>query len=797
MSGFWSRRRFLGSLVAGASVGRLDLSGWLGERFGSVKAVGSAAGGVGDFAFFHLSDSHLEPRPAGEVFNAEGRSVGVLDWFCRQTAEPIRMSVYPEAGALPGSFAIHTGDIFEYSTVDDCWADWARVLDASACEIYGVAGNHDNTWGSINPELQARYGGDSYSFDHGGCHFVCLNSSGSLSPLPCWDERTLVWLAEDLAGVDERTPVFLAMHHPLSGNSGYASEFDKLRLWEVIRRHHVVLMMDGHWHTVHVRQWQNLHRVNGGETFRNNSGYGMVSVVGGVLRCGYRFHASAGRPVRAFDGERMVAVLEKPVAKVSPRVDFSVEHRMEPGSGMIGLRVEIDSCQGMSAGDSPAEVAGDLGVRAWVDDDEAAAVALVVASDASATGEPVFVGRLAGGSLVAGRHYLTVDVASKTQTQVTDSGREPVANRRGVAFTVAASMGDWRADTVRVGSGVKAPLRLSDRASLLCFAGTDGRVRVWDWERERSLLDVATGREILHGLALTRAVGGSEVLLVGTAGGPGEAGGALSAYRLAGGDEGTELWRRPLPSAVYAPAVVREGVAYFGDGDGVMWAVRVDDGGVLWSSDVATYGVEAAVAMDPAGDRMYVGAWDGFLYGVSVEDGRRLWRSWCPRGQVDRQSRYYGPADCSPVLLTGVDGETRVYCADRGYRLGWYSRDGVFGGEVMAEVSAISGTVSGDGLYARGLDDRLLRLDAQGGVVWESAVPTGRIPNPAVAVADVVGVVSDRGLLTVLSSETGEVVMRYSVSPSLYVMASLAASADGRAWYAAGMDGAVTRLRRA
>ena len=843
-----SRRRFTQTLAAGSALAALDPA-MVGSRLGRAARASQLPaqplGPVPDFAFFHVSDTHLNPRPAGVAWSPQGRSVKVLEWFCDQSRLPIVQTPFGdpphttdandadadtasiEADAAPddrasrtAAFAIHTGDVFEYSVVDGCWADWQKAVADLACPVYPVPGNHDNTWALINHRLRDEHGGDSYSFNHANCHFICLNSAGSLDPLPCWDERTLRWLEADLLKVAPDTPVFLAMHHPLSGNAGYAGDYDKLRFWELIREHHVVLIMDGHWHTVHARQWQNLVRVNGGETFRKNPGYGTVTVRDGVLRYAYRYHASATDPVRPGDAHGMVALVEKPITQRAPHIRFDIDLRVDHRGRRLNVRVPIGQATGLAAGETPWEVAGGLTATARIvgvkrakdssnsdsDAESDVAVELTPNLDAGDGKQPEFTGELSLADLPAGWHALAVRVASRAEHQVIDGRDEPIANERARPFKLVAEASAWRVRERQQRTGIKSPLLLgkpddTDTSSahgghLLYFAGTNGYAQAWHTGRNVIAVNISTGREIMHALTLTETSDGSTMLLYGTSGGPGGALGELVGRRNPTQLDGSgTAWRKRFNAPIYAPAAVRDGVAYFGDANGVVHAVRVDDGQTLWSSDVATYAFESAPVFDPAGDRLYIGAWDGYLYGVSLADGAKLWQSWGPKGQVGTKSRYYGPADCSPIVL-GQGETTRVYCTDRGYVLGWYTRDGAFGGEMRGHVSGIAPTAEGDGLFARGLDNKLARLDMDGRVVWEADVPLGRSPRPPLAAGDAVGVVSDTGLFTLLDAATGATRFEYALCPGLFVLAPLAATPDGRAWFAAGMDGRLTCIER-
>lgn len=779
-----SRREFHGLSLGGLAAACMPA--------GDACAAARPSGPIDDFAFLHVSDTHLDPRPLGAQFNPDGRSVRALAWFAKQS----RRAISPDgrfreqdADAAAPAFALHTGDVFEYSIVDACWEDWQRVAEALACPVYCIAGNHDNTWSSINGQLRRLHGGDSYSFDHAGCHFVCLNSAGSLDPLPCWDERTLRWLADDLAQVDAATPVLLAMHHPLSGNAGYASEYDKLRFWEVVRRHHVAYIMDGHWHQVRAGQWQNIPRVNGGETFRLNTGFAAVSVRGGVLTQRYHFHESAQ------GGARDAVVMRHRIDQLAPRYACEVSAAVDEQQNRLAITGGIAT---VSVDDNELPRA-----TVWLDGmrerPSNATVAPSKAAENSAAHSFAVEADLDVTALVPGRHFATVRVESPTALVTLDSevGESPtaVANEQAIAFDIADVSGHVVSTQYQNAAGIKTPLILladSNGGDALAFGDTAGFVTVLDaatlqphWRRQ-------VGPELLQGL--TR---------VGASLAAGDSDGTLTVLDAA---SGAIVRRLDGFGPIFGPGVVVDDHLYFGDANGVLHAVDSRDWSKGWSRDVGQYAIEAAPAHDLLNDRLIVGSWDGFYYAVDRGAGDVAWKAWNAFGQVETKSRYYGPGDCSPVVV----GE-EIWGTDRGYRLGRYqAADGKFLGPVRDKVAAIAAVAPVDpdaGVIARGLDDQLIRFNRDGSVRWEASLPLGRTPAPPTCVhawaatsspAGVtrpwIGAVSDTGLMTLVDAATGAPQLRWSTTPGLFVLAPLATTADGSAWYAAGMDGVVTRI---
>ena len=72
-----------------------------------------------------------------------------------------------------------------------------------------------------------------------------------------------------------------------------------------------------------------------------------------------------------------------------------------------------------------------------------------------------------------------------------------------------------------------------------------------------------------------------------------------------------------------ATPVVDEGVIYIGDNAGKFHAIRLADGGEIWSKEFADGGFGAGAAVEK--DRLYVGDMNGIAYCLATKDGKELW----------------------------------------------------------------------------------------------------------------------------------------------------------------------------
>jgi polyvinyl alcohol dehydrogenase (cytochrome) len=135
----------------------------------------------------------------------------------------------------------------------------------------------------------------------------------------------------------------------------------------------------------------------------------------------------------------------------------------------------------------------------------------------------------------------------------------------------------------------------------------------------------------------------------------------------------TTAWSITTPREVSDTPTDYDGVVYFTDEGGKLWAVAGDSGRVLWSDEVSGYtGFPAESRTSPAvyGDELVLGDTSGpghgaYVFAVSRRTGRLLWRT-----QVDTH-----PAaiiTSSPVLYRGVaylgvSSDEEALAAEPGY----------------------------------------------------------------------------------------------------------------------------------
>ncbi len=714
------------------------------------------AQGVEDFCFIQISDTHIGPLPAGSPpLRGGDRSVSTIGWVCEQAKTPQVLEVGDQTVTTPRpSLVVCTGDLMEFGNVGRTFESFAGLFKPLQIPLYLVPGNHDNTWAGVMQIMRDRYGGDHYSFDRFGCHFIFFDSATPQEPTPSLEQRTLTFLKRDLSQVKPETPVFLFCHHPIS-SAEFAKPHEQLRFLETIRNHNIVLLVMGHGHSPRAEKWGTLDSVMGGSTFGPNTGYSTIFVQGDTLRVVYRFHEKAASAPA--DGSHAESAARQGLFKVlleksirSNTAGFAFACRVtQVGAGAESIPVICS----VPRGDFRE-------MKAQVDSDP----------ERSAVLSPRVKDRLVGQApirnLTPGAHYVHV------LARVSD-----VTVERTMPFDVIAR--NLIADRITLNAGMKArPVALGDGLLVATTAGE--MVRLEGVPRQTEVNHVASmksgvlsdaGAEILHEPALA-----DKYLYVASGNGK------VSCLTL----DGKAEWTCDVGASTYGTPAVDQTRVYAADLQGFVHAVERSSGQKLWSRQVSDYPIEQSMLL--SGGVLYFGAWDGLVYALSASDGSVKWKTRCPAGQDSPKlaNRYYAAADASPIIIGDC-----LFFADRAYHLGAYTLDGQYAGGIATGISAIGLSQDGKFFYARGLESGLTKYDGKGQKIWNNPVALGRFPIPPTEHAGKVYVCSNRGLLSAVDAATGQTLWQYQTTPQLHVMAPVGIDPTGRPCVA-GMDGSVT-----
>lgn len=260
----------LGGLIGLGLVGGRGIA-----QTSATQATESAGATGGSFSIAHITDVHITD------------SLNSPEWFARCLQQ---IHAEPSKPA----FILNTGDSVMDSLkaprerADQLWALWRKVVD-SECKLkmHSCLGNHDH-WGlALNDQDAVKndpmYGKalglknlgldrGYYSFDHGGWHFIALDSiqpTGKPADHSGWTgiltDEQFAWLEKDLAATPADRPVLVFSHMPIIevcvlirmkpnkednyNLAPYSMHGDANRILNLFRKHrNVKVALSGHIH---------------------------------------------------------------------------------------------------------------------------------------------------------------------------------------------------------------------------------------------------------------------------------------------------------------------------------------------------------------------------------------------------------------------------------------------------------------------------------------------------------------------------------------------------------------------
>lgn len=242
-----------------------------------------------------------------------------------------------------------------------------------------------------------------------------------------------------------------------------------------------------------------------------------------------------------------------------------------------------------------------------------------------------------------------------------------------------------------------------DGDTIFAISGLPQQVYMLDAETgipKQTFLPQGEHRGVLYWSPVTP---GEDLAFVGFA----EDGAGIAGLYAFDPETGQEQWKIPVQNLVLPAPAYADGVVYFGDSGGFVYAVDVESRSVkpgwpfeaesaIWASPLVTDG------------RVYVAAMDHYLYCLDAESGQVLWE------------REIGAAIAAPptledgILYVGAfDGKVHAVDADSGELMEAF--------DFQAENWIWSRPLLADGqLYVTSLDGKLYTLDPSSGAVLSS-----------------------------------------------------------------------------
>ena len=128
-------------------------------------------------------------------------------------------------------FVFATGDLTNNGNQVSQYQGYVAATRTLAMPLVNIIGNHDYCDGAYGLKNWETYLGPPYfSFDYGGCHILCLESSH-------YEDRQKAWVEKDLSLVPTGKPIIVFQHHDPSRV-----------LLDTLNRFNTIAIFSGHWH---------------------------------------------------------------------------------------------------------------------------------------------------------------------------------------------------------------------------------------------------------------------------------------------------------------------------------------------------------------------------------------------------------------------------------------------------------------------------------------------------------------------------------------------------------------------
>ncbi len=585
-----------------------------------------------DFTFIHMTDVH----------------VGATDAPNSRTA--IDASLFREISALnpKPAFVMNTGDVCEIGTDEEYAFHQKAVKENLTVPYYAAPGNHDVRW---NPRGKEGYTLGTkqplyQSWDYEGVHFVLLDSTVLLQHWGHFDQEQLDWLAKDLKKTGTKKPVIIGFHHPIFREGAQVDNGQAL--WKVLEPYNVRLFVIGHGHSN--IQWN----INGVPAIMSQGlyqgSYNVVRVSKDRLEV-FRRTEERQDQKRPF----LTVPLARPAAP-SRRVDV----RVEGGKGVITVPqgdIPTDATASYSFGNGkplPLEknATGWTGTFATEEmtPGNTEVIVTVTMADGRAYQIPTPV-KLSGTNAI--QPAWTVNVGGAVQGKLTRYKNLLLVPSMGgslVALDAVSGKTKWKVATG--GSIFSAPLGIDDvvyfgSADHYVYAvkASDGKL-LWKTPTEGAVfggaskagniiciasvdrkiygLDATTGKVVWttqgEGMYQSQAITDGERFFVG---------GWDNFFRCLDVRTGKELWKQKFGRSFYfAPAIgsptIGDGKAFVTSNDGILHAVEIATGKLLWESPAHSMGYSGPLYKDGIiYNASLTGA--GNVYAFDAQTGMQKW----------------------------------------------------------------------------------------------------------------------------------------------------------------------------
>lgn len=146
------------------------------------------------------------------------------------------------------AFCVNTGDVAEIGTEEE-YQQLCEALRSLKPKMYIAPGNHDVRW---NPRGKEGYTAGTgqplhQSWDFEGIHFITLDSTVVLQHWGHISQDQLDWLKQDLDKLPNDTPIVIGFHHWIGRDRVMVD--NEQELMELVAPYNIVLWLQGHGHS--------------------------------------------------------------------------------------------------------------------------------------------------------------------------------------------------------------------------------------------------------------------------------------------------------------------------------------------------------------------------------------------------------------------------------------------------------------------------------------------------------------------------------------------------------------------
>jgi outer membrane protein assembly factor BamB len=187
-----------------------------------------------DFRFIHESDPHVN-SPTG---NGSDIPVDSACW-----AEMDHLNPKP-------AFIVDTGDVADHGLASE-YATYRKFMAADLPDVphYIAMGNHDQRWNPLGKEGFIRGVGQPLwqSWNYQGIHFVTLDATVLLEHWGHFDQAELDWLKKDLSKISKDMPLIIGFHHWIGREPVMVD--NEQALLDIVKPYNIRLWLQGHGHS--------------------------------------------------------------------------------------------------------------------------------------------------------------------------------------------------------------------------------------------------------------------------------------------------------------------------------------------------------------------------------------------------------------------------------------------------------------------------------------------------------------------------------------------------------------------